>query len=378
MKKLLTIGHSYVVAQNRKLANEIAKAGKDNWEVTVVAPSYMHGDLRSLAIEPDSDAEYKLIPLNVYFSKYIHVMVYEQRLREILQQEWDLIHCWQEPYILAGGQIAWWKNSHTPLVYRTAQSYDKKYIPPFNLIENYAMSKASGWICSGQLVKEALSHRQNYHKPMRLIPLGVDISYFYPDRHSREQTRQLLGWDEKVPLVGFLGRLVPEKGLDLLMNALNQLSTPWRALFVGTGSMEAKLKKWAEKFPDQVRICTKVRHNEVPRYLNAMDILCAPSQTMPNWKEQFGRMIIEAFACAIPVIGSDSGEIPNVLDEAGMVVGEKDEEAWVKAIAKLLESPALRQELSLKGLEKAKSQYSWTIIAKQHLDFFEELLNTNK
>jgi glycosyltransferase involved in cell wall biosynthesis len=378
VKKLLTIGHSYVVSLNRRLANEIAKASKDTWEVTVVAPSFMHGDLRSLSIEADLGAEYSLIEISVYFSKFIHVMLYDQKLKEILQQKWDLVHCWEEPYIFAGGQIAWWHDSHIPLVYKTDQSNSKKYIPPFNSIENFAMRKASGWICCGELGKEALANRSHYNIPMRLIPYGVDISYFYPDRKSRDQTRQLLGWDEKVPVVGFLGRLVPEKGLDLLMNVLNRLSTPWRALFVGTGLMEPKLKKWADKFPERVRICTDVRHNDAPRYLNAMDILCAPSQTMPNWKEQFGRMLIEAFACGIPVIGSDSGEIPYVIGDAGLVVGEKDEEGWVKAIANLLENQALRQELSLKGLDKAKSKYSWSIIAKQHLEFFEELIETKK
>jgi glycosyltransferase involved in cell wall biosynthesis len=139
--------------------------------------------------------------------------------------------------------------------------------------------------------------------------------------------------------------------------------------------MESTLKLWAERYPDQVRICTDVKHNEVPQYLNAMDMLVAPSQTMPNWREQFGRMLIEAFACAIPVIGSDSGEIPYVLENAGMVVGEKDESGWVAAISDLLENSSRRQALGQAGLEKAHALYSWPSVAQQHLDFFNELLD---
>src|SRR5262249_36571637 len=160
-----------------------------------------------------------------------------------------------------------------------------------------------------------LSARKGYRDlPMRLIPLGVDVNSFYPDAAARAAVRRELGWEEEgPPVVGFLGRFAPEKGLDLLMRVLDGLSTPRRALFVGAGEMEGRLRNWAADRGDNVRLCTDVRHAQVPRYLNAMDILCAPSQTMPNWREQFGRMLIEAFACGVPIIGSDSGEIPYII-----------------------------------------------------------------
>jgi glycosyltransferase involved in cell wall biosynthesis len=122
-----------------------------------------------------------------------------------------------------------------------------------------------------------------------------------------------------------------------------------------------------------VRLCTDVKHNDVPQYLNAMDILCAPSQTMPNWREQFGRMLIEAFACGVPVIGSDSGEIPYVIQDTGVVVGEKDESGWVEALSDLLESPSRRAELAANSLQRAHAVYAWSVIAKQYLEFFTEL-----
>ncbi|WP_416233468.1 glycosyltransferase family 4 protein [Anabaena sp. UHCC 0451] len=173
--------------------------------------------------------------------------------------------------------------------------------------------------------------------------------------------------------MGYLGRFVPEKGLDLLMGVLDSLATPWRALFVGSGVMESSLRNWAKRYPEQVRICTDVKHNQVPQYLNAMDILVAPSQTVSNWQEQFGRMLIEAFACGIPVIGSDSGEIPYVIKDAGLVVGEKDQMGWIQAISDLLNSPSQRQELGQKGLERAHKVYIWPSVANQHLQFFNEL-----
>lgn len=142
--------------------------------------------------------------------------------------------------------------------------------------------------------------------------------------------------------------------------------------------MEATLRTWANRYPKQVQICTTVKHNDVPQYLNAMDILCAPSQTMPNWREQFGRMLVEAFACGVPVVGSDSGEIPYVIQDAGVVVSETDEQAWIQALSDLLESPSRRAELAERGLQRAHTVYAWSVIAKQYLEFFTEQLDSQE
>jgi glycosyltransferase involved in cell wall biosynthesis len=153
---------------------------------------------------------------------------------------------------------------------------------------------------------------------------------------------------------------------------LDQLDTPWRAIFVGGGSNEAELRAWAARNGDRVRVVIGVPHDGVPAYLNAMDILAAPSQTTLHWREQFGRMLVEAFACGVPVVGSDSGEIPHVIKDAGSVVPEADEAAWVAALAALLESPARRAQLAVRGSERAR-EFAWPLVARRHLEFFDEL-----
>jgi glycosyltransferase involved in cell wall biosynthesis len=206
------------------------------------------------------------------------------------------------------------------------------------------------------------------------MPLGVDVNHFSPDPGARRSTLSELGWSSDGPLiVGFLGRFVPEKGLDVLMRALDALSTPWRALFVGGGAMEQPLRSWGARYGDRLRVVTGVVHGDVPRYLNAMDVLCAPSQTTPQWREQFGRMLIEAFSCGIPVIASDSGEIPEVVSSAGILLPENDVARWTAKIGDVLENPASRSDLSSAGLERARNVYAWSRIARKHLDFFEEL-----
>jgi glycosyltransferase involved in cell wall biosynthesis len=105
-----------------------------------------------------------------------------------------------------------------------------------------------------------------------------------------------------------------------------------------------------------------------------MDVLAAPSLTTPGWREQFGRMLVEAFACGVPVIGSDSGEIPYVIGDAGVVVREGDVAAWAHALAMLLESPGRRAELSLRGLDQARTHYAWPVVARRYVQFFDEIV----
>jgi len=264
------------------------------------------------------------------------------------------------------------------LVYATFQNLHKRYPPPFAWVERYCLSRAAGWIAFGETVASTLSHLPGYSdRPMRVIPPGVDVQLFRPDPEARVAVRRTLGWDDDgPPVVGYLGRFVPEKGVEFLTRVLDRLDVPWRALFVGAGPLEGTLRAWAARHADRVRVCTGVVHADVPPHVSAMDVLCAPSQTMPRWREQFGRMLIEAFACGVPVVGSDSGEIPHVIDDAGLVVGEADEAGWRDALGGLLESPGRRAELGRLGREHAHARYAWPVIARQYLDFFTQLLES--
>jgi glycosyltransferase involved in cell wall biosynthesis len=207
------------------------------------------------------------------------------------------------------------------------------------------------------------------------MPLGVDTEVFQPDPAAGAEVRRRLGWSASgPPVLGYLGRFIPEKGLGLFMQALENTHAPWRALLVGGGPMERVLRTWATRWPGRVQVVTGVPHNGVPAYLNAMDVLVAPSQTGPRWREQLGRMLIEAFACAVPVIGSDSGEIPFVLGHSGRVVGETDLHGWSAALGELLDSPRRRAELGQSGRARALAEFAWPVIARRHLDFFDELL----
>lgn len=396
LMRILTIGHSYAIELNRRFCRELAMATGPNrdaerMEVVAVAPTALRGEWGWLPLERSSAEEpYRLEGVPIYGSsaKLPQLFIYGSRLKTLLKERWDIVHCAQEPYVMAGGQVARRTRDDAKLVFSTYQNISKRYPPPFAQIERFAMKRADGWIPMGRTAYEALKDRPGRGElPYEIIPPGVDIEQFRPDPEAKRAIRQRLGWpigaDSGPPVVGFLGRFVPEKGLGLLRSALEAVAdTPWRALIVGGGPLEPELRDWERKSQegqgqggDRVRIITGVRHAQVPDWLNAMDVLAAPSRTTPRWREQFGRMLIEAMACGVPVVASDSGEIPHVVADAGLILPEADPQAWTRALAELLDDPNKRRELAQRGVERARSLYAWPVVAQAHRDFFAKLLS---
>lgn len=373
-RRLLTIGHSYVVTENRRLAHEIAVQGRGRWKVLAVAPKRFHADLGPIDARGVDGEASALETVGVRFGRSPHLMRYTG-LRDAMAGSWDLIHAWEEPYVAAGAQIAAAAPRNARVVFSTFQNIAKAYPWPLSSFERRSMARADAWIAFGELVHTTLASRAGYaDKPSRVITPGVDLDTFRPDRTAGAAVRHQLGWPESVPVVGFLGRFEPQKGIDVLCRALEGLPTPWHALFVGGGSLEPVLRAFETKHPSRVRVVTGIGHGDVPRWLNAMTLLCAPSQTTPEWREQFGRMLVEAMACGVPIAGSSSGEIPFVIGDAGRVVPEADTEAWTSTIASMLDDAAMRREYAEKGLARARARFAWPVIARAHVDWFEEVL----
>ena len=108
-------------------------------------------------------------------------------------------------------------------------------------------------------------------------------------------------------------------------------------------------------------------HTETPRYLSAFDLLVVPSETQPNWKEQFGRVITEAMASGTPVVGSSSGEIPNLIRKSngGLVFPERNARELASCLGRLITQKELRQELCDMGRKWVESEVSLAAVAKK-------------
>jgi glycosyltransferase involved in cell wall biosynthesis len=345
--------------------------------VTAVAPASVHGDLRPIRYTPDPTDACRTEAIDAYLTRKMQVMVYGRALRSILRDRWDLVHCWEEPFALAAAQVCYWTPAGVPVVPYTHQNLSKRYPPPFHWVERYTIRRSAGWVCGGTTVERTMLGRPGYpDRPHAVIPLGVDTTAFRPDPAARAAVRRRLGWDDAVPVVGYLGRFIPEKGVPLLVRALERLPGRWRALFVGGGPLEADLRAFADRHPGAVRVVTGVPHEQVPEHLNAMDILAAPSQTTPKWKEQLGRMLIEAFACRVAVVASDSGEIPHVVGDAGRVVPEADEAAWAAALDELIADASVRSALAAAGRQRAAERFDWTVVGARHVEFFDRLVES--
>jgi len=204
-----------------------------------------------------------------------------------------------------------------------------------------------------------------------LPQFGVDPDrYALGDRAARRATLELTS-----PVVGYVGRLVPEKGVDILVDALDVLDA--HLFVVGNGSeraaLEARTAGWP---PGKVRFVGAVKDTDVPDFLAAMDVLVLPSRTMPTWAEQFGHVLIEAMAAGVPVIGSSSGAIPEVIGDAGLTFAEGDAAALRKALGGLLADADLRARLAERGRERVRRHYSHAVVAEALVGIYRRLLPT--
>ena len=374
-RRLVTIGHSYVVAENRRLAHEMAIAGAGRWRVSAIAPATFRGDLRRIALEPLADEACDVTPLPVVMDRSPHLMFYRGLGGALAASRADVVHCWEEPYVCAGAQVARSAPPSARVVYATFQNIAKAYPWPLSAFERTSMARAAGWIAFGETVRDTLSGRAGYGIPHRVIPPGVDVDRFRADPAAGAAVRRRLGWPDDARVIGYLGRFEPQKGIGDLIDALAQMRTPWHALFVGGGTMQPALQAFAQRHPGRVQVIGGVAHGDVPAWLNAMSVLCAPSRTTARWREQFGRMLIEAMACGIPVMASASGEMPAVVGSAGRVLPEGEPAAWAAALDAVLDDGAALAEMSRRGRDRAVSTFAWPVVARRHLAFFDELLS---
>lgn len=234
-----------------------------------------------------------------------------------------------------------------------------------------------GYAIPGNTDAVQVLRRKGFRGPMRLLPqVGVDPAVFSPGRE--EALRKELDLDGSF-VVGFAGRIVPEKGLRTLVSALISLeSYDWKLLLVGHGGLLEELQGTL----DRAGLGDRLRHVErfplhlaLPPYYRCMDAFVLPSETTPRWKEQFGHVLLEAMASGVPVIGSSSGYIPGVLKDAGIVFPEGDATALARELAHLIDDGPLRASLILKGHEAIAGRYSHDALALGLLRVYAEVLD---
>lgn len=188
---------------------------------------------------------------------------------------------------------------------------------------------------------------------------------------NRTEHRRSLGLDSGC-IVGFVGRLSPEKGLGWLIEsfAASKGRQGSRLVVFGSGPMEGQWRELAGRVGLDVRFAGVVPPERVPGVLAALDILVVPSLTLPDKAEQFSRIAVEAMFSGTPVIASRSGAIPEVMGDAGHLVAEGSRPELTDALDLLIGSQEQRLALGQKGLAFAQARYSTVVLGANLADFW--------
>jgi glycosyltransferase involved in cell wall biosynthesis len=352
-------------------------------ELTVLAPESWIENGREVRA-PRSVAGYRLLRGRVAWrGRENRAFFVTGVARALLRSRPHIVHLQEEPFSLIALQCALLARLLSPRARVVFYTFD-------NLHEGFRYSyRPSAFYGLVQRTVHALSHAalascrdagrvlasRGFAGAVRYVPLGVDPERYRPagsDRAAERERRGLRGF-----VVGYVGRLLPMKGLDLLLDAAPAIPGDWSVLVVGSGPGEAALREQARRLgiTDRVRIEGGVPHEDVPRLLGLLDALVLPSRTVPSWKEQFGRVLPEAMACGVPVVGSDSGAIPEVIGEAGRVFPEGDPGALSRELAALATDEDERKRLAEAGRARVLDHFTWERVAESWRELWEALLS---
>jgi glycosyltransferase involved in cell wall biosynthesis len=282
----------------------------------------------------------------------------------------DLLHIDEEPYNLATYQaMCLARRLSIPACFFSWQNLKRRYPPPFRWIEAYSYRHAALAIAGSNDARKVLRSK-GFSGPVSVIPqFGVDPEIFKPLDADRR-------FPEDSTVFGFAGGLVEGKGVDLLLRGLSGIADhQWQARIAGTGSEESSLRRLAATLGigDRVTFVGRVRPSSMPQFYRSLDVLVLPSRSLPNWTEQFGRVLVEAMACGIAVVGSDSGEIPHVIGDAGLVFAEGDENA-LRACLRQLMKEEVRFRFGKRGRERVRREFTQYQVAARTAEAYRHML----
>ncbi|HEY7691787.1 MAG TPA: glycosyltransferase family 4 protein [Gaiellaceae bacterium] len=310
-------------------------------ETAIVAPYSYGADWSPAPIEPELThwrsrlLNEKSIPLHLWDPRAL-----ERAVREFNP---DLVDVHEECYFPAGAQAVRAAGGR-PVTMFAAQNISKRYPAPIRWMRRWVLGRlAAAYPCSAEAA--VVLREWGYRGHVEVVPYGVEDELF--------QVRP------RGEYVGFVGRLVPEKGVRDLLGFGSRL------LCVGSGPLEDEVRSVG------ARIELAQSLEELAAAFERMAVLAIPSLTTPGWKEQFGRVAVEAMAAGVPVVAYDSGALAEVLGDAGVLVPEGDRAALVAAIEAVVDRP---DGVGERGRGLAWQRYRWQAVAKRMVGIYREAL----
>lgn len=365
--RVVLISKTFVYDAAQRQLESIAR--QSGVELTLITPPEWHSDDgRVLPFVRRFTSGYTVRELPVFFNGRYHFYVYRGLRAALKELAPDLVHIDEEPYNPAGAQAQRAADRiGARTIFIALQNLYRSYPPPYSMLEQYNYRHTAHIVACNEAAGKVV-RQKGYQGPLSVFSVyGVDPNLYVPA--PRDAARERF-------VIGYLGRLVMYKGLGVLIEALAGLPAHCRLRLVGSGPDEAALRRLAQErgVAERVEFVPAVGATEVPGVLAGMDVLALPSLTQPNWMEQFGRVLIEAMACEVPVVGSDSGEIPHVIGDAGLITPEGNVEALRAALRRLAEEPETWARLARAGRERVLAQYTQEQVARKMVHVYQQAL----
>ncbi|HEY2957427.1 MAG TPA: glycosyltransferase [Actinomycetota bacterium] len=364
--KVLRVYHSAVVGEWRERDRQLRRRGA---RVTLVAPTAWREGGRQVPLDAGPDTF--VVPARTW-GRHPALFAYDPLplLRLLRRERFDHVDVHEEPCSLAAAEVRllrrWFQPGSKLLLY-SAQNIPKRYPLPFRHFETAALAEAAGVYVCNRAAGEVLRGK-GFTGTVEVLPLGVDVERFAPgpDGDRPAGARPLL--------VGYVGRLTPEKGVDVLLRAAAG-QPAWSLRIVGDGPAREELRRLAAGLglARRVEFTAALPHHRLPELYRTIDVLAVPSRPTPRWQEQFCRVAVEAMASGVPVVASASGSLPEVVGDAGVLVPAGDPAALAAALLDLAERPARRRELGDRGRRRS-ARFSWGAVAAAHLALYQEVL----
>ncbi len=357
-RRLLVVDLNAGLRPQQEPYHLLAHAG---FEVLLLIPQSWKEPFGSISAECSGAPGLTIKALPVFFNGKYHRVLFSGLAREVAAFQPDelWVHAEPENFLAyqalrardrhaAGARLSCvsWRNIDYPrdgLPYKAAGLHQK--------IEDALLRSGVRVLCYNADALAVMKLRGFEVAPIRM---GVNLDYFGPG--DRGSARKKLGLPETGAIAGFAGRFIPEKGVSDLIEAAARIKG-LRLLLVGDGP--AKGDWLARASALGVELTTlRLKHDQMADAFRAMDLLCLPSHSTPAWKEQFGRVLVEAMACGTPVLGSDSGAIPEVINAGGRVFPEGDIAGLTAGLKQLLKAPPRKAALKRAG------EFAWKAVAK--------------
>lgn len=371
--KVLVVDHTATLAKYQAKCGALAEY--DDIELALLTPEVWVENYQRIRLEKARDSRYQIFPGRVIFPGYENRSFYRDFsfVQSVRKFRPDIIFLVEEPFSLFAFQIMLAKILFAPkakVIFHTSddQSWDDHYPyrPSFlyKWIGSFVRKRSDFAATINEEARKVLISKGFDPNKIAVVPWGINPEdfrsaegncirkEFFPNRHSDF-------------VVGYVGRLLKMKGVHVLLEAVQPL-TDISVLVVGDGPDRGFLEQVVKKLNmvERVVFTGYIPPQQLPSYYAAMDILVLPTLTGPHWHEQFGRVLIEAMAAGVPVIGSSCGAIPEVIGDAGIIVPEGDVKKLQEAIEILHDDESLRTKLIAKGRIRVIERYTWKSFAK--------------